>query len=79
MDGKHHTLCFLLALLFVANASFAAGECWETTSSSPICVKFLCKVTCWIGGKATNGRVVEATCTGSVIKSECYCRYCDDK
>uniref|UniRef100_A0A0E0B977 Uncharacterized protein n=1 Tax=Oryza glumipatula TaxID=40148 RepID=A0A0E0B977_9ORYZ len=73
MDGRHVILGLLIALVFVGNASFVIGECWETTSSSPICVGFMCKATCWIGAKATNGKVVEATCTGSVIKSECYC------
>jgi hypothetical protein len=63
--------------MFMCYLYILAGECWETTSSSPICVGFMCKATCWIGAKATNGKVVEATCTGSVIKSECYCRYCD--
>ncbi|KAF2913082.1 hypothetical protein DAI22_10g062500 [Oryza sativa Japonica Group] len=77
MDGRHVILGLLIALVFVGNASFVIGECWETTSSSPICVGFMCKATCWIGAKATNGKVIEATCTGSVIKSECYCRYCD--
>uniref|UniRef100_A0A0D3HCG8 Uncharacterized protein n=1 Tax=Oryza barthii TaxID=65489 RepID=A0A0D3HCG8_9ORYZ len=72
MDGRHVILGLLIALVFVGNASFVIGECWETTSSSPICVGFMCKATCWIGAKATNGKVVEATCTGSVIKIQMY-------
>uniref|UniRef100_A0A0E0B978 Uncharacterized protein n=1 Tax=Oryza glumipatula TaxID=40148 RepID=A0A0E0B978_9ORYZ len=68
MDQRHATLCFLLALVLIGNASFAAGEYWETTSYSPICLGLLCKVTCWIGAKAINAKVMEATCKGSVVK-----------
>uniref|UniRef100_I1QTJ5 Knottin scorpion toxin-like domain-containing protein n=1 Tax=Oryza glaberrima TaxID=4538 RepID=I1QTJ5_ORYGL len=79
MDQRHATLCFLLALVLIGNASFAAGECWETTSYSPICLGLLCKATCWIGAKAINAKVMEATCKGSVVKWVCHCRYCDKK
>uniref|UniRef100_A0A0E0L082 Uncharacterized protein n=1 Tax=Oryza punctata TaxID=4537 RepID=A0A0E0L082_ORYPU len=36
------------------------AECWETTSSSPICVGFLCKGTCWIGAKVWKAKVKKA-------------------
>uniref|UniRef100_A0A0E0L081 Uncharacterized protein n=1 Tax=Oryza punctata TaxID=4537 RepID=A0A0E0L081_ORYPU len=54
------TVCFLLLLVFLGNSNFAAAECWETTSSSPICVGFLCKGTCWIGAKVWKAKVKKA-------------------
>uniref|UniRef100_A0A0D3G552 Knottin scorpion toxin-like domain-containing protein n=2 Tax=Oryza TaxID=4527 RepID=A0A0D3G552_9ORYZ len=79
MDGRNVTACFLVLLVFLGNSNIAAAECWETTSSSPICVGFLCKGTCWIGAKIWKVKVKVHKCMGSTLSSSCYCYYCDNK
>uniref|UniRef100_A0A0E0HBI1 Knottin scorpion toxin-like domain-containing protein n=1 Tax=Oryza nivara TaxID=4536 RepID=A0A0E0HBI1_ORYNI len=79
MDGRNVTAYFLVLLVFLGNSNIAAAECWETTSSSPICVGFLCKGTCWIGAKIWKAKVKVHKCMGSTLSSSCYCYYCDNK
>ncbi|KAF6984830.1 hypothetical protein CFC21_002780 [Triticum aestivum] len=77
MGARNATICFVLILVLFANHGSAEKKCWGNTSGSPLCVGFLCKATCLIGGKMFNAIVKEHKCRGPALNSECYCYFCD--
>uniref|UniRef100_A0ACD5U2B1 Uncharacterized protein n=1 Tax=Avena sativa TaxID=4498 RepID=A0ACD5U2B1_AVESA len=69
--------CTLILVLFASHASAEKGKCWVNLCGPPLCVSFLCDITCWMAGIMFNAVVKEHRCVGPALNSECCCYVCD--